>query len=224
MTPALSLWQIESALTQLVEARDAAEADGDSQAVSVIDKELDAYLSREVKKIDSVAAMIRMCRAHVNVLKVEGEHIYERAAAWEAREKRIKEAALRAMQAHDVRVLETADTRLRVQKNGGKQPLEVDLTLLPSTYAVCIVSMPMDTWKRLEDITSETKLLDAKADTDKIREALKQWVPCVECKGVGAPWNNSSSVPCPRCNGNGTVPQTIPGARLLDWGSHLRVE
>jgi len=33
--------------------------------------------------------------------------------------------------------------------------------------------------------------------------ALKGETPCAKCKGVGAPWNNSASVPCPDCNGTG---------------------
>jgi hypothetical protein len=27
--------------------------------------------------------------------------------------------------------------------------------------------------------------------------------PCPKCKGIGAPWNNSASVPCDDCGGSG---------------------
>ena len=29
---------------------------------------------------------------------------------------------------------------------------------------------------------------------------------CPKCKGIGAPWNNSASVPCTECEGTGRVP------------------
>lgn len=29
---------------------------------------------------------------------------------------------------------------------------------------------------------------------------------CPECRGVGASWNNSASVPCANCNGTGIAP------------------
>lgn len=30
-------------------------------------------------------------------------------------------------------------------------------------------------------------------------------ITCPDCKGVGAPWNNSASVPCKRCKGTGRI-------------------
>ena len=45
--PKMNLYQIESDLQQLAELRDAAEAEGDSEALKVIDDQLAAYLTRE---------------------------------------------------------------------------------------------------------------------------------------------------------------------------------
>ena len=30
-------------------------------------------------------------------------------------------------------------------------------------------------------------------------------VLCPKCKGIGAPWNNSASIPCDECGGTGKV-------------------
>ena len=42
--------------------------------------------------------------------------------------------------------------------------------------------------------------------------------PCGKCKGVGAPWNNSASVPCDDCGGTGTS----PNGRQTTAGEHHR--
>jgi hypothetical protein len=36
-------------------------------------------------------------------------------------------------------------------------------------------------------------------------ERVAEQIPCPDCKGIGAPWNNSSSVPCRKCRGTGRV-------------------
>lgn len=45
-------------------------------------------------------------------------------------------------------------------------------------------------------------------------------VKCLKCNGVGAPWNNSASVPCDLCGGTGVVVKLIASeeevATLID--------
>lgn len=31
-------------------------------------------------------------------------------------------------------------------------------------------------------------------------------MPCPDCNGIGAPWNNSASILCERCCGSGRIP------------------
>lgn len=38
----------------------------------------------------------------------------------------------------------------------------------------------------------------------------KHLVKCPDCNGVGAPWNNSASVPCKRCGGTGKIHGHLP--------------
>ena len=53
---------------------------------------------------------------------------------------------------------------------------------------------------------------------EKERANEKKLKPCGKCKGVGAPWNNSASVPCDDCGGTGTS----PNGRQTTAGEHHR--
>jgi DnaJ-class molecular chaperone len=57
-------------------------------------------------------------------------------------------------------------------------------------------------------------------DTERIRDALAQRVPCKQCGGDG---HRRCEDRCPECDGAGTIPNTVPGAKLLERGEHLRV-
>jgi len=48
-----------------------------------------------------------------------------------------------------------------------------------------------------------------------IAKVLKSSEKCPKCNGVGAPWNNSSSVPCDQCGGSGRIAGAVPGCRLV---------
>ncbi len=50
------------------------------------------------------------------------------------------------------------------------------------------------------------------------------YVPCDVCRGRGRDADNDSMAPCGKCNGAGTVPATIPGAKLLPRAEHLVVK
>jgi hypothetical protein len=233
----LSLYTIEASLQLLAETREAAEAEGDAAAVTECDKALASYLTAEASKVNSYAALIRRQTAEAEECEAEAARLTARAKQRRAFVDRLKSTALEVMQRFGVRELRSATNTLRVQNNGGVQPLDTS-GVVDAKWQKITVTLPALVWLDLMGLAeaaardSETyrmldKLTDRaprSPDTDLIRKALAVQERCPECKGVGAPWNNSASVPCARCNGTGWVHPTIPGARLLERGVHLRCE
>jgi len=225
---------------------DQAAEDGAPPAeLEAIDKALAEYFTREVRKVNGIAEAIHSYEAAAAQASSEAKRMKERAETLESTAKRIKAATLRAMQDHQVRVLETPEHRLRVQANGGVDPIELldDPAKLPDKFQLKSVTTSMETWYRIGEwlgkynggldlwhtLLSILEGTPPQANTHEIRLELKKTVPCPECKGsrkriVDQLDADPEVQDCPRCKGNGTVPATIPGARLLPRGYHLRVE
>ena len=130
-----SLYVIEQSLQLLVDERDRAEANGDSEAIATIDRALTEYLTREAAKIDSYAGLIHQLDTEAELVKAEADRLHGRAKAMLARNDAIKAAALVAMQAHGVKELKTYRNTLRRQGNGGLQALEIaQLGAVPMEY------------------------------------------------------------------------------------------
>lgn len=163
----------------------------------------------------------------------EAKRLTERADAHRAHFDRIKAATLRAMQDHGVRVLETPTNKLRVQANGGKEPLEIT-DLVPAELTDLRIKIPEDLWQLVcQEISENAPLLERLCEEvpevrepngDRIRAALKQQVPCSECAANAIDADHAANPGCLRCEGRGTIPNTVPGAKLLPRGFHLRVE
>jgi len=113
---------------------------------------------------------------------------------------------------------------IRRQANGGKEPLEIDEPVenLPAEFLRVNITMSLRLWLSLVKDMSEVDQREVYkremfADHDAIRTRLKQMVPCPAC--VVGEMNPDG---CPVCEGKGLVPATIPGARLLPRGQHVR--
>ncbi len=182
-----SLYVIEQTLQDLIDLREAAETEGDNEAVAVVDGQLAEYLSRESVKIDSYAGLIHQISAERDECKAESDRLAARAKAMDNRVEEIKARALEAMQRFGVKKLNTPRNTLRIQGNGGLQPLDAE--------------WPKDASGRYEllpesDPRAASGLFVKKfyaLDTDRIREALKRG-------------------------------ESVPGAKLLPRGEHLRCE
>ena len=168
---AISLYNIESALEQLDESRRAAEAEGDTEALSVIDAEIAAYLTREVAKIDSYAGLIRRRGDEAETCEREAKRLADRAKALRADEQRLKDNALAVMQRFGVRELKSPTNTLRVQGNGGIEPLDIP-------------DWPKDSSGRFKPLAAEDLPISLVRtltlylpDTDDIRERLKRGEP-----------------------------------------------
>jgi hypothetical protein len=209
----ISLYQIEAALQSLVDLREQAEAEGDSEALKVIDQQLREYLTKEAAKVTSYVALIRKREQDLYACLKEEQRIHYLRVAAQADIDRLKANALAAMQQFGVKELKaTPGGGLRIQGNGGKEPLE-------------IAEWPKDPGGRYEARSADVGAifevpvkLFAVPDTERIREALAQRVPCPLCQA-----KNWIEAQCPRCAGAGTIPNTVPGAKLLERGEHLRV-
>jgi hypothetical protein len=129
----------------------------------------------------------------------EADRMYARAKAFEARVARIKETAKAAMQAHGVRVIETPNNTLRVQGNGGLQPLEiVDSLRIPEPCRSVTVTVSVPIFRTIcAEIQTGSVLyelqrqFDSVVDNEAVRQALR----------IGP----------------------VEGARLLERGTHLRI-
>lgn len=229
--PRESLYQIEDSLQQLADARAAAEADGDTEALKVIDQLEFNYLLQRGEKIDSYAGLIHRREDTADLCEKEAARLLDRAKAARNDVARLKQTALTVMQKFDVKELSTPTNTIRRQKNGGVQALEIgSLPDVPAEYGIACITMPVLLWRetlracsadlvnRIAAVTKERK----EANTEAIREALKQRIKCPKCKGERVGSHNDPDQ-CMHCNGAGTVPQTIPGVKLLERGEHVRV-
>lgn len=224
----ISLYHIEAALQQLVDLREQAEAEGDSEALKVIDQQLREYLTKEAAKVTSYMGLIRSREATARQCNDEIERLQNIRAAAVGDIDRLKANALAVMQQFGVRELKaTPGGGLRIQNNGGVQALDVpEVEVLPIEYRNVAVTMRGVQWQALlkaADIDRvEGIAIEVQPDTERIREALAQRVPCPECSRM----ENRGEAPggeCPRCKGVGTIPNTVPGAKLLERGEHIRV-
>src|SRR5690242_10403896 len=190
----LALYQIEQRLAELLELRNIAAEDGDTEALEAIDKQFEEYFLREVKKVDGICHALHAFESAADSAFEEAGRLHERGNRLIAQRDRIKAATLKAMQDHGVRVLETPTNKLRVQANGGLDPLEI-VDPLPTDYLNITVTMPMQQWLELTlgALPSIEKTAKLSPANEAIRQALKRG-------------------------------EEVPGAKLLPRGFHLRIE
>lgn len=242
----LSLFEVEHGIQELMDMRDAAVDEGaPSDELAVIDKTIAEYFQKEVRNVNGIAHAITTYEAAAQIAKDEVERIQAHARRLQGRADRIRENALKAMQAFSVKKLETPTHRLSVCGNGGVEPLEVtNRHVLPPAFLKITVTLPYETWlsviwKCEQYAGAESYTVDKLKKTEErykpepdavaIREALKRREPCPECKGKGTAADyvglemRCVEAECPRCEGKGTIPNTVPGAQLLPRGEHLRV-
>lgn len=192
--PKLTLFEIETQLLALMEAREDAEREGDPEAVAVIDGELRKYVEAEVRKVDGIAAYIREGNARADILADEAERLSHQAKAWQKKADKLRALTLEIMQNAGERKLSGRHSILRRIGNGGKKPLVITQPeLVPDAYRRVNVGMTYYCWLDLcEAGYAVSDRSEAVTDNAVIRAAL-------EC-GVG-----------------------VPGCRLAERGEHLEI-
>lgn len=224
----LTLYRIEADLQELVTLRDEAEDEGNCKALTVIDAQIRAYLTSEVSKVDSYAGLIHRMEADAQASENEEQRFAIRAKRLRANVERLRANALGVMQQFDVKELSTPINSMKRVTSGGLQALDVLISQVPQHLRIAVIRMSENLWRSVARDLSEVQCRDVlnttlTADNDAIREALKQRVPCRHCNGEGLVNPGHPDDVCRVCEGKGTVPATVPGARLLPRGEHLRL-
>ena len=220
----LTLWSIEDSLVQLIGAREDALSDmGISEderrdQLQVIDNALADYIRQEITKVDNVRSYLLHCRLMADAARAERAAMEARVRLWEARESRLKEICILALDSAAKKRVEGKTGSLSVRGNGGVQPLVIyQPDIVPDEQCVWAGTVGPATWRRIQMLAiadPQTKL-ERQPSNAAIREALGK--PCPECGTFPAP-----SDACQTCGGTGTM--GVPGAHLEPRGRSLVVK
>ena len=222
----LTLWTIEDSLLQLVAAREDAAADVEisederRDRLQVIDTALADYIRQEITKADNVRSYLMHCRLMADAARTERAAMEARVRLWEARETRLKEICIVALDAAEKKRVEGKTGSLSVRGNGGLQPLVVDQPeMLPDEVCVWAGTVGPAVWRKIQmlAITDPATKLERQPSNAAIREALGN--PCPECGSLPA---HQASDACTTCGGTGTM--GVPGAHLEPRGRCLIVK
>ena len=246
----LSLYGILEDLRELEQMREEAEADGDAPAEAAASTAIREYIGSQVlgKKMDGIVHHIKHWREMAALAEREGKRLLALSKRCARDADRLESDTVYAMQAHGVKEIrigdgETRQNSVRVQRDGGMGKLEVDdVAALPDEFVRRSVTLTLTDhewsdlgiwlgkyqgglhwWHRILDLLERAK---PEEDNTAIRKALKERVTCPECKGstLGKPATQMQDKDCPRCEGKGTVPRTLPGVRIKERSWRLVTE
>jgi hypothetical protein len=173
----LSLWTIEDALIELLDARAellaglAANEDPERrEELATVERTLAEYVEREVGKVDGIHSYLRYAEHTAAAAREEATRMTERARVLEASAERLKRLVVDVMDHTGKKRLEGHGGRLlRVQGNGGLPPLIVDPGVLPDEYVDVTIRVSLADYKAKK---MEVKILDSQPADRRIREAL----------------------------------------------------
>ena len=212
----LSLYQLESQLSELIEMREQsceslklAESEGDlpqtierlNDEVTAIDNAIREYITAEIRKVDGIRAFWRHCELMASAAKEEAEVQTARSKAWKDRLDRLKDMVKLVMETipfpeNKPKKLEGRTGALYLKANGGKQAVEIhDESLVPDELCTVTVTMPQLLWNAAaiffdEDLVG-TKVGPRVPSLSLIAERLA--AVCPKCRG--------EKVVCSFCHG-----------------------
>jgi hypothetical protein len=226
----ISLYHLEEGLANLIAYRQerVLEIDGPLEAgeLDAIEAEIKRYEIATPAKVAGVAAILRSWRIQRENAKAEIRRLQSIVATLEAQDDRLKTyiADVLAMQPEPkkgCRQLTGNDgSKLMLKGNGGLQPLEItDPALVPNEYKRVTLTINAAEWDDLCTIMEAAQIIapptlipkSIEVDNTLVRNALAS--DCPECAGL--------TKECAACAGTGK--RGVPGARLLDRGSHVEV-
>ena len=201
MSLELSLYQLESQLSELIEMREQAVAD--SGEIEAIDNAIREYITAEIRKVDSIRAFWLHCELMAWAAKEEAEVQAARSKVWKNRLDRLKDTVKLVMDTipfpeNKPKKLEGRTGALYLKANGGKQAVEIhDESLVPDELTQVSVQMSGIAWKEL--------LALAGAESD-----------YASAKVTRAPW--LSLIAERLAKG-----EAVAGARFAERGNHVEV-
>ena len=236
----ITLYEIESALLELAQAREelVAELEGGLAAVTQrdrseaeaelaeVDKAITEYAtSREPAKVDSIHSLLKMWHITAEVARQEVREYVERAQRIEANEKRLKQMVCDIMETSGKKRIEGTGGRYLLRKgNGGLEPLVLQEDIIPADYIDVTVRMSLREAETLGLLNrQDVPVLSREPANARIRAALK--AQCASCGGDGAFRateqldGEMSEVQCRVCGGTGHM--AVPGAHLEERGFHV---
>lgn len=223
--PRETLQALMMELRELCELRDSL-LETEVEAIQATDAQIQVFVGREIRKVTSIAALLRFFRSQSTAAGVEEQHARKWRERWEARYNRLATMVHGVMVALDVPKLEGATDRFRRQQN--PEALDpFDVAKIPDEYFKTTVRMPKPVWDAIALAVKADELAQMTVTNDvdavKLKAALQATVDCKPCKGMGVIGAGGVVQDCAACGTSGQVPATVPGARLTR-GEHLRVE
>lgn len=228
MSQSLTLFEIEKALVELMEARE--HPDMDEAGRQAIDAQVREWMGAELTKVDACRGFLRNAENMIAGHKEEAARQLSLAASWESQRDYLKGCVQGAMEAAGKTKVEGRTGYFALKTAGGKQAVvapnggPVDPNMIPDEFCVLEGSISAVVWRALCEANHVSLVGGAqlrRVPRLSLIEAELQ-KPCEKCKGVGAPWNNSSSVLCESCGGSGK--RGVPGCRLAPRGVRLEVK
>lgn len=193
----LRLYDIAQELVELKALRDDAEYNCDSEAIKVIDGQIQEWVKGCLAtKADGVRGYIKTRQAQVVEWQEEANRWTALAKAAREDVERFREYVLDAMRLLDAKKIEGSkgDVLLRRVGNGGVKPLEIPQPdLVPRSHKRVIVTMSAEDWDDIRPEDTDGIKIETIPDNAEIRHTLE--------------------------GGDG-----VPGCRLGERGEHLRVE
>ena len=138
----LSLYDLSRQLVELMAFREEPLESDERQAV---DHEIARYVAAEIQKVDNIRGYLRQCELMEQGHRTEADRQTKMAQDWEERARVLKQASIRALENVGKTKVEGRTGSLRIQKNGGVQPLEItDEKAIPSEYTPLTITYPLD--------------------------------------------------------------------------------
>ena len=230
-TSELAYWQIEKELLELIEERDEfTRDDGSGQGeptaeLAAIDARIAAYVQARVRKVDAIANYLAYCEAMSEAAEARANHFIERAAMWSERMERLRDLTHKAMLDFGLDRVEGETATFKVKKNPPSVHVN-NLELIPTDLQKATITMDLELWQRiLESLDFEPSIgtVHAQPRIAEIAKLLKQRAPCPDCKGSGLQVVMHATEVCEHCDGEGTVPNSVPGAHLITDKTRLEI-
>lgn len=156
-----------------------AEAEGElPETIAVIARELEKATAREIQKVDSVAHARRVFKWAIEQAEAEVKRLKGRVEMFERRVERLDDAVIVASKLIGRTKWETPTSTIRVQKNGGFEPLDfTDVSAIPARFKRITVTLPLDQWQSIvQDFFIGAQITNrghVEPDVEKIRKELK---------------------------------------------------
>lgn len=227
MSQSLTLFDIEKALVELLDARD--HPDMDDAGRAAVDLQIKDWTAAELTKCDNIRAFLRNADNMIAGHKEEAARQLQLAASWESQRDYLKGCIKGAMEAAGKTKVDGRTGSISLRTAGGKQAVEITSdSLLPDEFCMFTLTMPGAAWEALKMIQGAIQWI-GRQDVKWERVPRKGLIeaelqkPCPMCAGEKEIVDMSTGevTDCATCGGSGK--QTVAGARLADRGTSVVV-